>query len=350
MSPHSTLCPLGIGQPGSHSNESDHDTLIEAMAASGVAARIESRTTSHMPDEVISLEREIVATSERYAVSGTYRSFLQDQLLLTRARFPRISGTDDGLDYVMRCASDLLGLSAGSLAAGSVVERVIAAMTPFVRAQLILERLHSTKQPAPLPLCFDRIPHALSVLYLLTLCAQGAGMAEVTFQTVSRLHQQDANLIQLLAHLDAVVGMRRDGPIEIPAFSRPKHRRSFLILVKALLRNRSPGGVRLGDLLLEYPRPNPRTRPVPPPDCRECCRQPRVNGGWKRRWPRRPQYRVRCASAVGASQRVWAAARGSVRATARYIEGPCGPFARKLTRPGAECVQRPIVNTQIGSS
>jgi hypothetical protein len=80
-------------------------------------------------------------------------------------------------------------------------------------------------------------------------------MKEVTFQTVSRLNEQNGHLIRFLGFLDSVVTIGRQAPFDMPAFASSDDRRSFVRIARELLGVRGvPGDPRLGDLLSEHVR------------------------------------------------------------------------------------------------
>ena len=257
VSPHAYLCPLSATPPGTHSVESDHSSLMKELLARGIRAPVEKwgPANHYGADALVRLERQVVVLAEHYSGEGSYREFLQEQVDMTsaiRPADPRESPSGTSIAATLDGIRALFGLRRDDLPSSDRdVDRLMATMTPFLRSQLVFAALNAPEQVSGLfPL--DRVPHVLGILHILALCARKSGMANVTFQTISRLYQQDTNILRLCAYFDTAVSTRKDSPVEFPALEDPSQRGSFVRILKALIHNRtSSSPVQLGAVLCE---------------------------------------------------------------------------------------------------
>jgi hypothetical protein len=203
VAPHSGLCPLSAASATEYRAESDHQALIEAMAAHGIFAKVPTAAPPVGIASLVELERRIVSSSEAHLASGDYVAFAIDQATLTTAVVDdRATREADASRDVMRYLDllhRLLGTSPGADASrDAAVTHTLIALTPALRAHLALP---STAQPLP-GNELDRLPRLLLALQALAGLAVDAGMRHLTCQSLLQLFFTNLSLLQFLARAD----------------------------------------------------------------------------------------------------------------------------------------------------
>jgi Fe-S-cluster containining protein len=265
VAPHTSLCPLQVVRGDARSEQSSHQALLDEMAVRGVANGI--RRCSGIDgdaDAAISLEREIVALSEEYGSTTSYRAFAAAQLRAGATRRPLASDPEDGLDLssaihemdlFARRIADVLGVEASALSApDSSVDELMIALTPVLRSELVFREPASADADC-LKIVDQRNAAKLMLLvYMFTSLACRSGIRSVTYQTATKLLRNFHATLLLLVNVDAVVGWRHDAKIDlsIPPSQMP-YKRAFMRIAQELARaettrQRQP----LGDLLCEH--------------------------------------------------------------------------------------------------
>src|SRR5262249_812731 len=134
------------------------------------------------------------------------------------------------------------------------VHRAMVAMTPYLRSQLLIKNVSGGVGQLHEHVDAERLPYVLLSTFVVARLAKLAGMANVTFQTVTRLFLEYRQLIMLLAHVDRVMAWREGEVIDLllPSEGRP-FQRNYLRIAKALLPGTQNAAKRdIASVLFEY--------------------------------------------------------------------------------------------------
>jgi hypothetical protein len=187
-------------------------------------------------------------------------AFLDAQLALTYSIRPALVGNisrsiPEGRTILHGIAEALDVLPVLTAGGDSSVERVVIALTPYVRSQLMFRSIekHGQRQlwPVSNPVL---VPYAVAALYILARIACATGMAQVTFQTLSKLLNDHLSLISLLAHIDETVRLRPAATLDLRTPSKvAPYQRQYLRVARALLPGRQRrSGLSLATILREH--------------------------------------------------------------------------------------------------
>lgn len=263
VEPHFQLCPLQLAAPGVGKSESHHDKLLETMAAKGIAAQVhEFRAIMGDGVAAVELERKIVDSSIPYLDKADFAGFLDFQQKLTdKAKGCSGAGGGASGSWLRSSFSEaalsmysLLGIPSHHLdETTSDLNRLLIAVAPSLRSQLIFTRADQSGGPLDHHLASVAVLYALLGCHVLAACAVRAGMESITFETIERLFRDDMALLLMLGHLDFLMTWRADAPIElVPQLASESQQRGFLRIAKALLPRKQRGARRsLGWILSE---------------------------------------------------------------------------------------------------
>lgn len=259
VAPHPTLCPLEVLSSDAFSARSDHLALLEEMRTHGIGAAVSPcLTPAGDLRKSIRLEQEIVRLSEQFLRVGSYRDFAAAQLRVTRDY--ESSMGDDGTDprEVMNdfldTMSEILAVPPQSLQSdvADVIQTVVAA-TPFLRSELLFPVSHAQGTQRTSLLDPPQAPFVLLGIHALATFAYTAGMAQVTFQTVTKLFHDFKALLLLLSYSDSVMVWRPYTMMDLSHIEHRDFRTRYLSIVKSLLPKRQYGsGVALGTILRDH--------------------------------------------------------------------------------------------------
>jgi Fe-S-cluster containining protein len=251
VAPHSSLCPLAVSYP-ERSSCSDHAALFESLAAQPIAARVRGFTSEFAnPADLIARERQIVTLSDANGHARSYLPFVAGQILLDTASAGSTStGIELVTDAVNRIAAVLGTPRAESFSENPELVRTMIAVTPFLRAQLVLAEQRPADKPQQRPVTGARVALSILATYLLGDAAMTAGMKEISFQTLAKLSQDFRALISMLACLPEVMVWRDRAPIDAISLVDANDRRRFVRIAKALMASsQRHTRVPLGDVL-----------------------------------------------------------------------------------------------------
>jgi Fe-S-cluster containining protein len=248
VAPHDSLCPLSVAGLGATSSCSDHATLLAGMSEQGIAARVPPFASLSDEDLVVAHERRIVDLSKRFLDDGDFLSLARAQCGLDVERAGR-AGLP-GVEQVLHGVATILGLPEDRIIADRALGRVMVAATPYLRMPFVFGERDPAKR---VDLPAERAGVAVTCLYAIAACANATGMAEVSFQTLTKLARDFRGLVSLLARSDEILVWRDDAPIDVAAFEDASTRPAFLRLTKRLLpRSQRTSPTALGALLIEH--------------------------------------------------------------------------------------------------
>lgn len=239
VAPHTSLCPLNVVPTSEKSGCSRHDVLFEEMRMGGVGVRLPEVTRCDVvPESLVSLERAIVAETERHLAASDYAAFACEQLRLTSRLLGGAEGdVDAGETFakVVRFRAMIHGLLVGRPRPPSIdpeLTRTIVAVTPIVRANALfhLKEFDEIGRIGP-----ERLPYMLLTLFEVALLARASGMRLVTYQTLMRLLKSYQSTFAVLAWADREMTWRPDVVIPWPLVSDREGERRYLNVVRALL-------------------------------------------------------------------------------------------------------------------
>lgn len=264
VSPHPTLCPLQVTPQERIDEKSRHDALFRDMQFQGITKEVPVCAERHgLPsEEVVALEQAIQAESARHE-TGSYVSFAATQLELTSLLLSRFSSAMDlGPSHVQLEVMEGFCTSAGRLLELSLssddlhdplLTRTMIVATPFFRSLLVFGTGESDKSSPERVASLSRVPYVMMGIYVLAVAARTAGMATVTFQTLSRLAHSFDDLLLLLSDSNRVMVWTPGVSIPVSVSQEQDFETAYLRVAKALLagqQRRRP--VPLGDVLLEH--------------------------------------------------------------------------------------------------
>lgn len=233
--PHSQLCPLEVVEPGS-SLQSSHERLLHALMQYGIDAHLQQlRPASLTEDRLIDLERNIVRLSERQQRVTDYGAFAAAQMEATeRAIGVVVHETDPArhalVQRLRRGIDDVLG-SAHHMADDPQIVRLVIAMTPTLRAQVLFKKPGDDSSLIDL----HTLPSFLVAVHRLGQLAAQAGMECVSYQTIMRLVTQNRPLLKLLSQLDTVLMWKLDEPVDLSFGGRHSFQAAYRQVAKSLL-------------------------------------------------------------------------------------------------------------------
>lgn len=252
--PHASLCPLAVTPAPARSEMSNHEMLFAAYATAGIEADVpHARALGGSAEVLVRLERKIVAMSERESRASDYSGFVGDQLAATMAAIAPGAWIEHAalakveVDELQSRILEVLGVPRAVRGVDHTpVARVLSAATPFLRSTLVFPDPGITATES-----LDRVPRILLALYWLAVLAMDAGMATITFQTVSRLLGDHLRLLTLLSYLDAPVGWRTDHLIDLSFEGGRDWHRRYLTVVKSLSATDQERKPLFGDVLAD---------------------------------------------------------------------------------------------------
>jgi hypothetical protein len=189
-------------------------------------------------DAMICLEREIVALSERYHLSGDYYEFLVEQIIVTRAILTKETITKEAARAALDSYCRLLCATLGTTAPSDVVSepalcQTFVALTPALRSLLLFHQ--PTAGRHRITLSATLVPHVLLTLFLLAAWARQAGMREITYQSITQLCQNNWPLLAMCAYLDRQVFLKPGALLEGPALRNVDYARRYVTIARSLL-------------------------------------------------------------------------------------------------------------------
>ncbi len=240
--PHRHLCPLQIVPPGDTSSCSYHTQLLSDMSDKPIVANVPELVAVGLdPEQFLTLERKVLRLAEDQLDERRYSNFAMSQVIAHRSMGGAIASAEgfcgdrgDELRSFLRTLAVVLGSSEEQIdPSDAALVQTSIGMAPFLRTCLLLKEPSAAgPRSAVSP---DRVPFYLAGLHALAALAKSAGMAHVTFQTVSRLmHSHDA-LLQLLAHVDTVMVLSRGSVIDLSVRDEDAFQKPFLRIARALL-------------------------------------------------------------------------------------------------------------------
>ena len=239
VAPHSFLCPLNVLGPEREDTTSGHDTLLEGMAVDGIAARIPDCEVGVEPvDRVIVRERAIVALAEQYLRGQGYFAFLRAQQQMDDPPRPEGNRTSASLSEMSAWICELLGIPRDAVGSDPRLVQTMISLTPILRSRFVFWTTDASAGSAKrraMPVPQERLPFAMLATYLIVEAARSAGMATITYQTVSKLAGDFGEVVPLLAHLDSVLVWGRGERIEIPHCEGSEARMRVVRVARALL-------------------------------------------------------------------------------------------------------------------
>jgi hypothetical protein len=256
---HKGLCPLAVLPRGTSSAQSSHAALLAVMSRSGVGSPVPRCPRNSPSADLIDLERRIRDSSEEHLEDRSgFGAFVDAQVRVTREwqgtqATNAIAGAPPALPAKQQVeqAALLLGVTSNDLSREDpALHRTLVAVTPYLRAELLFPLPAPRRAPVP-P---ERLPQVSLATFVVAQLARLAGLAPVTFQTVSNLFMELEPLIQLLASLNDVMVWRADQRIDLqlPA-DMQRFRRSYVEIARALLPTRQRTAQRtLGALLCQH--------------------------------------------------------------------------------------------------
>lgn len=240
VQPHPSLCPLEVAPPDALSAHSNHQAVISGLALHGIDQDVEGAAVGgHDAATLISMERFVSELCrDNSSIPYSHLASLQSHAAAPTLGQRWTSTSPEDFDQLGRDILDVLGADSGDCRNASVT-RVMAVITPALRARLVFRpQRHKTLQSD-----IGRVPHTLLALEILAQLASAAGMQRVSFQTVSRLLDDNTALLFTLARLRHAVCWRTDRPVDL-SFSGPDDQRlAYATVAKALVprtQRRSP--------------------------------------------------------------------------------------------------------------
>ena len=261
VAPHA-LCPLQIEEPGKTSECSDYEHILDEMTRQGIQNPIPSaKPIVASAGELIDLERAIVSSSENHLVDPfPVAAATQCDLTLDATRVNGVangtgSSQERGAVVVtefLNQARLVLGVEANEMSDDPVVDRVLGAITPFLRSQLVF------RSPGEHVRCLAeidlaRVPKMIIGTYLVAHLARQAGMPKITPQTVSRLFSDFHTMLVLLAFLDTPMVWHTGADLNLPVPDDNRFQKAYLRVAAALVPEQQKRNRRqLVEVLLEH--------------------------------------------------------------------------------------------------
>ena len=248
--PHPYLCPLRVTSPGESSDTSRHEPLLTAMVSDGLRLDVPHVAVGrYTGDSLIALERRLLASAERYSSTAapSYDEFAEEQLRETMQSSQRPAASN-GMGAFTATLHSVLGITSHmEPAQEAVLARTMSALTPTLRAMLIFRSREATDLPF---IELERIPHVLLCLHALVRSAHGAGMSDITYQTVLRLFTTCGPLLATLAHVDRAMEWDPAASIALAIARGGVSQEKYIDVAKALLpREQQRHRASLGEIL-----------------------------------------------------------------------------------------------------
>jgi hypothetical protein len=214
-------------------------------------------------ERIVSLELAIREAANRFEAGASYLEFAVQQLLLTCSLEPSVSG-DLGCPSATAAAELLEGFQARSLELlgirsepealnDAALVRTAVLATSTLRASIIFRPTVGRTAHSEVGGGVGRLPYVMQGVFLLAALAHDAGMASVTFQTLMRLADVFAPVLNLLANADRAVEWKAGVMIPpMPSDCTDDLLTPYLSVVRDLLPRRQRRTRRpLGDVLAD---------------------------------------------------------------------------------------------------
>jgi Fe-S-cluster containining protein len=262
VAPHPSLCPLAVETSSRQNAHSDHQALLRDMESQGIMSGIgRAVCIAERPERAFSLEEAVVAASEHHLNDANYLAFIGKQIRLhEETGEPEIA--TECVAYCMDLAESLFEMPR-SLVEGSdpLLTRAMVGATPYLRTQFVFPDADDRAQLTNLTLA--HVPVAMFWVFIYATAARHAGMQTITFQTLSKITQDFAPVIRMMAIATEEVRWRSGVSLDLARVRDRTARDRLIRMSRALLPAvQASARLSLGEILRQNAPPEPYERAV----------------------------------------------------------------------------------------